>query len=555
MIKLRDYQLQTVDNIFADWQTADSTLAIAATGAGKTEMMLGTMDRILRNNPKARILFIAHRQELIEQPGERIEKHWPALAGRWGIVMADRNDAGAQIVIATVQTLNATGRLDAIVANGPIDYVFTDECHHAVSETYVTVYDALRAVKPFKHLGVTATPIRGDGAGLAEVYERVAARLTIDALIKKGFLAPPRWLAIKTGISLKGVAKSGSGEDRDYSGRALRSVFEVAKTWELVVDTHKKFAQDRKAIAFTPTVDGAFELAEAFNAAGIPAAAVCGDKSRMTAAGLDRSKVLADYRSGALQVITNVAVLTEGFDAPETGCIHMVRPTQSDGYYLQAIGRGLRIFPGKDDALILDYAPVEYRNIKMLGDVLGVKADKGAYIDETVEEGEAQAGFTFDGEFNWMDDSPMEIISRQLDYLNMSPWRWVQESKSDWLVLGLGKGTDEIERTLVMTPPSKEMQLFGVWKRDGERWPKAQLIDTGTFEALSEKGEELAEKHGVPILMKKAQAWRNTPPSEGQIKFAKKLGIDVDGMSKGQVANAITRKLALQAIKRAGVTV
>lgn len=332
MFKLRDYQLGSIDNIFADWRNAEATLLIAATGAGKTEIMLGTMDRIIRNEPNARILFVAHRKELIEQPGERIEKNWPTLAGRWGVVMADRNDVSAQIVIATVQTLNATGRMDAIMQHGKIDYVFTDECHHAVSESYITVYEHLRKAGPYKHLGVTATPIRSDGAGLKEVYQRIADRHTIDTLIKRGYLCPPRWLAIKTGVSLKGVAKTGGGGDRDYSGKALRSVFEVPQTWAWVVKSHKEFAQDRKAIAFTATVDGAYELAEEFRNAGIPAGTVCGAMSKA-----DREQVLADYRSGAIQVITNVAVLTEGFDAPETGCIHMVRPTQSDGYYLSLI--------------------------------------------------------------------------------------------------------------------------------------------------------------------------------------------------------------------------
>lgn len=557
MIKPRDYQERAVDNVFSDWRHAFSTMLVAATGSGKTETMLLTMTRILADEPDARILYLVHREELASQPLERIDRHWPSLQGRAGIVMADRDSADSQIVVASVQTLNAGGRLDRILQNGPIDYVFTDECHHAVANTYQNVYDRLAQAQPFKHLGVTATPIRSDENGLSQIYQRVADRITIDKLIKRGYLAQLRTLAISTGISLKGAKKSGKGEDRDYTPSTLRDNFESPELWRLVVESHKKYAAGRKAIAFTATVDGAVDLAEAFNAAGIPAAFVCGDKSRMAAHGLTRQGVLDDYRSGAIQVIANVAVLTEGFDAPETSCVHMCRPTQSDGYYLQAMGRGLRIFPGKTDCLVLDYAPKEYRNIKMVGDVLGVPLpDKDVYVDDEVEDGEVQAGFTFDGEeFAWMDDSPMEIISRQLDYLKMTPWVWQQTKQNDWMVLGLGKGSDEIERTLVLSPPAPIMRLYGVWRNPGEYNPQAQEISVGTFEELFERGEELADKHGQPVLMQKANAWRNDPPSDGQAKFARKLGIKCDSMSKGEVANAITRKLALDAIKRTGIEV
>ena len=137
--------------------------------------------------------------------------------------------------------------------------------------------------------------------------------------------------------------------------------------------------------------------------------------------------MLAAFRRGDLDILCNCALWTEGLDVPEVSCIHQVRPTKSDSLYTQIIGRALRPVPGKVDALILDYAPLEARDIVMAGDVLGVEAKKEVYIKESEEPGEVIAGFTFDGEVKWLDGSPMELISRSLDYLNLSPWVWTKE--------------------------------------------------------------------------------------------------------------------------------
>lgn len=555
-IAYRDYQEKMINAVLHDWKQHMSVMCTAATGAGKTVVFLGLLDNLLSEFPRRRCLIIAHRKELIDQPIERMEKFWPHMHRLCGVVMAERNETDKQIIVATVQTLNGNGRIDAILAHGPIDYVITDEAHHAVADSYKVVYDRLREANPnMRHLGVTATPLRADEIGLAEVYEKESAHYGIKELVKLGYLAPPRWLAIQTGISLSGVTKSGSGEDRDYSSKSLANVFETDNCFELVVESHKKYATGRPAICFTASVEGAYRLADEFNAQGIPAAAADGTTPKA-----ERAGILEQFRSGKLEVICNVALWTEGLDLPEISCVHMVRPTQSDAYYMQCIGRGLRLLAGKVDALILDYAPVETRNIVMLGDVLGLAVRKEAYVNE-VEEGEVAGGFTFDGgEVQWMTGNPMEIVSRQLDYLNQSPWKWQRPNKTAWLVLGLGEGTDGIERTLAISPPAEKMELWAIWKEPSTNpnrrsWMQAKLYATGTFEELSDKGEELAHLHGQTALAKKKQAWRNQAPSEAQLKFARNQGIDTSGMNKGDVADALTYKLTMDALRRGGANV
>ncbi|MBP8124937.1 MAG: DEAD/DEAH box helicase [Caldilineaceae bacterium] len=545
-LSLRPYQRQTVDSIRAAWAAGNrNALAVLATGAGKTIVFLALLDEILAEEPEARFLLVAHRKELIEQPAERIAQFWPQRAGQVGIVMADQDECDRQITIATVQTLQVERRIERLLAHGPIDYLIIDEAHHSAADGYLTVLQTLQDANPkLCHLGVTATPIRSDDNGLP--YDKKVTHLGVKELVRDGWLAPPRWLAIQTGISLAGVKYRGSGADRDFVTKDLVDVYETDNCFELVAESHVKYATGRKALAFVSSVEGAYRLAEKFNAAGVKAIAADGTTPKA-----ERKAILDGFRAGQYDVLVNCALFTEGLDVPEVSCIHQVRPTKSDSLYLQMIGRGLRTFAGKEDALILDYAPLEARNITMLGDVLGVDVRKEAYVEEKEEEGDVIAGFTFDGEFKWMSGNPMEIVSRTLDYLNASPWKWGKPSGNQGeMVLGLGKADDDIERTLVIGKPGSTMQVWLVAKRPDDRWAKAYQVKTGTFEECSEWAEEYADERGSAVLARKARKWRKLQPSDGQIKFARRLSVWVDGMNRGECADAITGKLALDAVRR-----
>lgn len=546
-MNLRPYQQQAIESIKADWASGlTDVLGVVATGGGKTVIFLKLLDEVLK--PGQRALVIAHRQELIHQPYDRLGQFWPERQKHAGIVMGGRNESWAQIVIGTVQTLAIEKRLMQVLAAGPIDYLIIDEAHHAVAGGYQAIIKALKDINPnLRHLGVTATPIRADEKGLKAIYQKESTHFGIKELVKQGYLAPPRWLAIQTGISLADIRSQGSGVDRDFNQRQLANVYETTNCFDLVVETHKKYAAGRQSVAFTVSVEGAYLLAEAFNKAGIPAGAADGTTGMES-----RRQLLADYRSGKYEVLCNVALWTEGLDLPEISCVHQVRPTQSDGLYTQMIGRALRLLPGKTDALILDYAPVESRNIAMMGDVLGVEAKKAAYIEPKEEAGEVVAGFTFDGnDVKWLQGNPMEIVSRRLDYLSATPWRWAQPTgQSGAMVLGLGVGADGVDRTLVVSAPAAEMRVWLVAKRQEERWHVAYPVKAGTLEECSEWASDYADQRGNAVLARKAARWRDDDPSEGQVKFARRLGVWKEGMTKGETAEAITCKLALDAVAR-----
>jgi len=541
-ITLRPYQSEAIAAIKRDWHAGiNDVLLTMATGGGKTAVFLALLNNVLVSDKRG--LVIAHRKELIDQPLARLYSYFPGWQGKAGIVMADQNEPEKQLIIATVQTLAAQGRVEGILAHGPIDYLVIDEAHHATASTYLSVYEALKAANPgLKHLGVTATPVRADGDGLSKVYKKESAHYGIVELIQAGYLAPVRWLAIQVGISLAGV-KSTNG---DFVKSQLSNVYEVDNCFDLVVESHKKYAGGRQAVAFTVTVDGAYRLAEKFRNAGISAEAADGTTRKV-----DRQAILDSFSLGQTQVLCNVGLYTEGLDVPQASCIHQVRPTRSDGLYTQMVGRALRTFPGKVDALILDYAPMETRNIAMMGDVLGIPLRRDSYIQDDAERGEAAGGFTFDGKTRWLAGSPAEIISRQLDYLDMTPWSWYRDG--GWMTLGLGKAADEIERTLVISPPRDgEMTLYGLAKRDGGSWQVQKLAD-GTFDELSQKADEICSRLGNASLAMRQRNWRREPPSDKQISYARRIkGAWKPGMSKGVLAQSITHHLALTSLGRFG---
>lgn len=546
-LTLRPYQQQAVDAVKKDWAAGyTDVLGTAATGLGKTAIFLALLNDVIVDG---RGLILAHRKELIEQPLERLFRYFPEwrwqTAGRAGIVMADQNQPDSDLVVATVQTLASPRRLEEVLRFGPIQYLITDEAHHATASTYRQVYERLREANPeMRHLGVTATPIRADGDGLAGVFQKESFHFGIVEGIREGFLAPVRWLAIEAAISLKGV-KIVAGE---FQKSALGRVFETDELLSLVAESYRQYASERQAVAFTVTVDGAYRLASILRQAGVPAEAADGTTDKR-----ERARILDSFAGGSTKVLCNVGLYTEGLDVPQASCILMARPTRSDGLYVQCIGRALRTYPGKEDALILDFVPVEKRNIVMAGDVLGIPLEKReALLSEPAERGAVQAGFTFDGSFTWMDGSPVEILSRQLDYLDLSPWSWYR--RDGWMSLGLGKASDEVERTLLISPPADgEMVLYGCAKRPGGQWI-AYEIARGDFDELSARAEEISSKWGNAGLAAKQRAWRREPPTDKQLAFARRIkGAWRQGMTKGELAQSITHHLALRTIQGAVV--
>ncbi len=540
-IEWRPYQTEIIEAVFADWQQHNSVLAVAATGAGKTNVLFGIVERYITENPAARVAIMAHRKELIDQPLARLGQFWPHLVKRAGIVMAGKNECHRQIIVATVQTLGnkRDHRLQELLRYGKIDLLIVDEAHHfkAGNGTYQNVLNGLRNANPsLKLLGVTATPERGDKKSLAEVFEKEAANVGVMRLIDEGFLCQPNVHGVKTNIDLSGVSVQGSGGNRDYNNEQLVAAVETDDCFKLVVKTHMDKIGHRPTIAFVPSVAGAYKLAAMLVEQGIKAIAADGTTDKA-----ERNGILEGFRSGKYTALINCQLWTEGLDLPQLECCHLVRPTKSDALYLQMVGRCLRIHPGKETVDIFDYQPLGARNLDMRMIKLGLKKRKPS---QYAALGTGGGGMT---------DKPLHragdhIEYVMLDYFSNRKEAWAATAQG-WRIVSLGKGEDNIDRSLAVSPDGT--QLWAVWRKEGDRWNQAKLYLQGEFEAVKAKTEEFIEKWGNGVLTRANAAWRNRLPSESQIAFGQKLRVYQDGMNAGKLSDAINEKLIMQAVRRA----
>lgn len=556
-MELRKYQREAIDAVRREWKSHKDVLGIAPTGAGKTVIFISLILELFQEKPDARIVVIAHREELITQPVERlrmVDSEWLTTGlmekPKVGILMGDQKDYDRQLTIATVQTLSRESHLKKLLAHGHIDYLITDEAHHAIAPAYTRVRDGLRKANPeMRHLGVTATPERGDGLAMANAFEKIAFRITIADLVRAGYLVKPTWLAISTQIDLSGV-KTTAG---DFQQSQLAERFDTAACRALVVAAHKEYAHDRPAIAFTTSVKGAHDLAQAFRDAGYTAASADGTTDKV-----ERRKILADFRAGKFQVLVNCSLWTEGLDVPEIACIHLARPTKSDALYIQMVGRGLRPTPNKSDCLILDYLPAAARNVAMLGDILGCPIPREELLKQFSKQktpGATQIGFTFDGDSFDANGLDMQIIAKELNYLEQSPWIW--HRYDGLLTLGCGRGDDGIERILAI----QDNRLYGIWRKsEMDAEGKWRPIGTWTARAIPcddpfAKGEEFAAKHASSTLAAKGRSWHKKPVSDQQASYLKRLAGSALGrnaimaLNAVQAANLITHFQALHAIE------
>lgn len=358
---LRPYQTEAIQAVLAARKAGVRRLLVALpTGAGKT-VIFAALCRLAQRP----VLVLAHREELVQQARHKIST---ALgdSGQVGVEQASqRAPDGVKVVVASIRSLRSE-RLQQLRARFDFGLVIYDECHHAPADDNVRVLRELGCLSPQWSgtlLGVTATTQRGDGEGLDKVFERVVYYQTLPDLIGAGYLAPLRGYRIATTADLSAVRPVGD----DLELAALAEAVDLEERNALVARSIQELARDRRTIAFCVTVGHARNLALALRKLGVRAGVVHGELPRQ-----ERAAVLDDFAQERLQVICNVAVLTEGFDDPGVSCVAMARPTRSAGLYAQCIGRGTRLAPGKTDCLILDFADVSSLDLCTLPSLYGM---------------------------------------------------------------------------------------------------------------------------------------------------------------------------------------
>jgi superfamily II DNA or RNA helicase len=348
---LRPYQLEAVDAIRTALTKHRSTLLVLATGLGKTVTFAEIARRVAARGK--RTLVLAHRGELLDQAAATVRRLGLSVAVEQG----DRRVALAdlpEVLVASVQSLR--GKRLAGYAADTFGLLVIDEAHHATAKSYRAVLDHFASAKV---LGVTATPDRSDGTGLHRVFDSVAYRMELAHGMDGGWLAP---LELQTVV----VDSLDLSQVRTVAGDFAVGQLEAELTRDGVLhEVARPLAElstGRQTIAFVAGVQQAHALANVLGGYGVAAAAVDGSMKPE-----ERAAVLQDFRSGRVRVVTNAMLWTEGFDAPETGCVALVRPTRSRSLLVQMIGRGTRLAPDKSSCLVLDFVPGTVANLRLAG--------------------------------------------------------------------------------------------------------------------------------------------------------------------------------------------
>lgn len=346
-VRLEPFQERLLEQIaVARQRDRHRNLLVSATGTGKTVMAAVDYGRLRRQLPRDRLLFVAHRDEILEQARSTFRQvlRDASFGERW---VGGDHPRRFEHVFASVQSLSVSG-FDNL-SRHQFDVVVIDEFHHAAAPTYAAL---LSHLQPVELLGLTATPERSDGLDVLGWFEgRIAAELRLWDAIDQHRLSPFHYYGIHDGLDLREVPwRRGSG----YDVTGLTNTFTANDVWaRRVIEEMRRHVRDVsqiRALGFCVGVEHARFMARVFSAAGIPAVTVTG-----TTPEDERRSALGDLTSARIKVVFSVDVFNEGVDVPLVDTLLLLRPTDSPTLFLQQLGRGLRRAAGKDVCTVLDF--------------------------------------------------------------------------------------------------------------------------------------------------------------------------------------------------------
>jgi DNA repair protein RadD len=347
-IDLRPYQALVIAEFQRCVERGDrSILLVAPTGSGKTVIGAAIINCAIALGH--RVLVIAHRREIITQTRDKLV----ANGVNPGIVLAGFETElrpYANVQVAGIQTLHARAIRSNRMPMPAATYLIIDEAHHARASSYQKVLDAYPDAVV---IGLTATPVRGDGRGLGNIFETMVEAPQIAELIKQGHLVPTKVYAPVD----RDVAKGVQTQTGDYVVSALSARMNTDQLVGDVVADWLRHGERRRTVAFAVDVAHSVHIRNAFLEFDVRAEHLDGSTPKT-----ERDAILARLASGETEVVSNCAVLTEGWDMPAVGCLILARPTRQLGLYRQMVGRVLRPAEGKIDAIILDHSGAVYRH-------------------------------------------------------------------------------------------------------------------------------------------------------------------------------------------------
>lgn len=370
------YELQVERERHDRWKN----LVVAATGTGKTVLAALDYKRIAEQWGRARLLFVAHRKEILEQSRGTF-RHVLKDATFGELYVGGHRPEEWTHVFASIQSLSSEV-LESIDSDS-FDVVIIDEFHHAAAPSYARL---LKRLNPRLLLGLTATPERADGRDITEWFDgRIAVDLRLWDAIDEGLLCPFQYFGVSDQTDLSTLEWKRGGYDLSqlediYTGNDHRVSKVLASLRDIVEDP-----TEMRALGFCVSVKHAEFMAGRFSAAGIPSQAVSGE----TDSG-EREAALRRLKAKEVNVLFAVDLYNEGVDVPEIDTVMFLRPTESITVFLQQLGRGLRKSANKSGLTVLDYIGQQHRRFRF---DLRLRALTGA--TRTQLEDQVEQGFPF----------------------------------------------------------------------------------------------------------------------------------------------------------------
>jgi superfamily II DNA or RNA helicase/HKD family nuclease len=330
-------------------------LLVAATGTGKTVMAALDYAGLREVLPRAHLLFVAHREEILLQSQATFRQALrdPSFGELW---VGGSRPHRFEHVFASIQSLNTTGLTHLDPAH--FDVVIVDEFHHAAARSYQALLDHVR---PVELLGLTATPERSDGLPILNWFEgRIAAELRLWDAISQQRLVPFAYYGIHDNTDLREIPwRRGRGYDAEGLSNILTANDACAR---FVLQELEKRVDDlgrMRALGFCVGIEHARFMARVFGAAGVPSRAVWSDTPEC-----ERRAALADLAARRVNVVFSIDLFNEGVDVPAVDTLLMLRPTDSPTLFLQQLGRGLRRSIGKSTCTVLDFVGLHRREFR-----------------------------------------------------------------------------------------------------------------------------------------------------------------------------------------------
>ena len=557
-LKLRPYQDECITSCLdALHRGVRRQVVSCPTGAGKTIIFANLIPNLPAPRPGAdQVLVLAHRDELVRQNAEKIKNANPDLSV--AIEKAEEHaDPDTHVISASVATL---GRKESkrITKFDPTRFkaVIIDEMHHSAAETYRRVIDYFNICEDESDValfGFSATVRRADRQRMDDLYEEIVYHRGLTEMIDEGWLAKLRAVRISTGTDLSDVEIRAG----DFVQNQLEQVVNTPERNRTLLKAYRDHCEGKRHSCLIFAVDRRHmrDITDLFVEEGISAQHIHGGTPKD-----ERKSLLRRFGERKFPVLVNVGVMTEGTDVPCIDSIIMARPTRSSVLYQQIIGRGLRLYDGKPDSVVIDLVDVcQHHSLITTPALFGLRPDFDAEGEDVNESSKRIQALSIENPTVLDADSiaaAERIVSQEFDPFSIAqPPNEIQAmSNLLWREVGEGRYRADFPRPKEDSNPVRgyleiQQDMIGNWDLTltAQRGQTTQLRNYNDLQLVFQAADKYVSTNysNYMPLMSKNMSWHSDPASPAQIEFMKKLFVPLqDNMTKIDAKRAIDQALA-----------